>query len=153
VSKPAVPARGDYRVFYPISTRWSDNDIYGHVNNVTYYSYFDTAANRYLIEEGGLDITDGSVVGYVVSSGCAYHAPITYPEPIEAGLRVDRLGNSSVQYGIAIFRAGEQQAVAHGHFVHVFVEREHDRSVPIPANLRAALQRIQQPSGENSPPG
>ncbi len=150
MSKPAVPTRADYRVFYPISTRWSDNDIYGHVNNVTYYSYFDTAANRYLIEEGGLDITDGSVVGYVVSSGCAYHAPITYPEPIEAGLRVDRLGNSSVQYGIAIFRAGGQEAVAHGHFIHVFVEREHDRSVPIPGNLRAALARIQQPSGENS---
>ena len=94
--------------------------------------------------------TDGSVVGYVVSSGCAYHAPITYPEPIEAGLRVDRLGNSSVQYGIAIFRAGGQEAVAHGHFIHVFVEREHDRSVPIPANLRTALARIQQPPGENS---
>ena len=149
MTKPAVPTRADYRVFYPISTRWSDNDIYGHVNNVTYYSYFDTAANRYLIEEGGLDITDGSVVGYVVSSGCAYHAPITYPEPIEAGLRVDRLGNSSVQYGIAIFRAGGQEAVAHGHFIHVFVEREHDRSVPIPANLRTALARIQQPPGEN----
>lgn len=142
MSKEAIPGRDDYRVFYPITTRWSDNDIYGHVNNVTYYSYFDTAANRYLIEEGGLDIEDGSVVGYVVNSGCQYHAPITYPETIEAGVRVDRLGNSSVQYGIAIFREGEQQAAAHGHFVHVFVERAQNKAVPIPANLRAALEKL-----------
>ena len=143
MSKAALPNRGDYKIFYPISTRWSDNDIYGHVNNVTYYSYFDTAANRYLIEEGGLDITDGSIVGYVVNSGCEYHAPITYPEVIEAGVRVDRLGNSSVQYGIAIFREGEENAAAHGHFVHVFVERAENRSVPIPQNLRTALERLQ----------
>jgi acyl-CoA thioester hydrolase len=142
VSKPQVPGRADYKVFYPITTRWSDNDIYGHVNNVTYYSYFDTAANRYLIEEGGLDISDGSIVGYVVNSGCEYHAPITYPEAIEAGVRVDRLGNSSVQYGIAIFRTGEDRAAAHGHFVHVFVDREADRSVPIPPALRSALERL-----------
>jgi acyl-CoA thioester hydrolase len=142
MSKPEVPVRADYKVFYPISTRWSDNDIYGHVNNVTYYSYFDTAANRYLIEEGGLDISDGSIVGYVVNSGCAYHAPLTYPEPVEAGLRVDRLGNSSVQYGLAIFRAGGDVAVAHGHFVHVFVDRAENSSVPIPTGLRAALERI-----------
>ena len=143
MNKPQVPTRSEYKVFYPITTRWSDNDIYGHVNNVTYYSYFDTAANRYLIEEGGLDISDGSIVGYVVNSGCEYHAPITYPESVEAGVRVDRLGNSSVQYGIAIFREGEQQAAAHGHFVHVFVAREENRSVPIPRNLRAALERLQ----------
>ena len=143
MSKAPIPTRADYRVFYPISTRWSDNDIYGHVNNVTYYSYFDTAANRYLIEEGGLDISDGSIVGYVVNSGCEYHAPITYPETIEAGVRVDRLGNSSVQYGIAIFREGEEQAAAHGHFVHVFVDRAADKSVPIPKNLRTALARLQ----------
>jgi acyl-CoA thioester hydrolase len=142
MSKDGVPTRADYGIFYPISTRWSDNDIYGHVNNVTYYSYFDTAANRYLIEEGGLDISDGSVVGYVVNSGCEYHAPLTYPEPIEAGLRVDRLGTSSVQYGLAIFRQGEDEAVAHGHFVHVFVDRAANRSVPIPAALRAALERL-----------
>ncbi len=142
MNKPARPTRADYRVFYPITTRWSDNDIYGHVNNVSYYSYFDTAANRYLIEEGGLDISDGRIVGYVVNSGCAYHAPITYPETIEAGLRVDRLGTSSVQYGIAIFRQGEEEAAAHGHFVHVFVERATDGATPIPDGLRAALQRI-----------
>ena len=138
----AVPTRADYKVFYPISTRWSDNDIYGHVNNVVYYSYFDTVANRYLIEEGGLDISDGNIVGFVVNSGCQYHAAISYPESIEAGVRVDRLGNSSVQYGIAIFKQGLEQAVAHGHFVHVFVDRQANKSVPIPAPLRDALQRI-----------
>ena len=142
MSKPDIPTRADYKVFYPITTRWMDNDIYGHVNNVTYYSYFDTAANRYLIEEGGLDIEDSRIVGYVVNSGCQYHAPITYPEDIQAGLRVDRLGNSSVQYGIAIFKTGEDRAAAHGHFVHVFVERAADRSVPIPDRLRQALERL-----------
>ena len=142
MSKVQVPGRDDYKVFYPITTRWSDNDIYGHVNNVTYYSYFDTAANRYLIEEGGLDINNADTVGYVVNSGCQYHAPIAYPERLEAGLRVDRLGNSSVQYGIAIFREDEAQAVAHGHFVHVFVDRANDRAVPIPPMMRSALERI-----------
>ena len=138
----SIPARSDYKAFYPVTTRWSDNDVYGHVNNVMYYSYFDTVANRYLIEEGGLDISDGSIVGYVVNSGCEYHAPISYPEAIEAGVRVDRLGNSSVQYGIAIFKEGVDQAVAHGHFVHVFVDREANRSIAIPQGLRAALERI-----------
>ena len=142
MSKPQVPGRADYKVFYPITTRWSDNDIYGHVNNVTYYSYFDTAANRYLIEEGGLDISDGSIVGYVVNSGCEYHVPITYPEAIEAGVRVDRLGNSSVQYGVGIFRKGETLACASGHFVHVFVDRATERPVPIPEPIRSALDRI-----------
>lgn len=143
MSEKGAPTRADYKVFYPITTRWSDNDIYGHVNNVTYYSYFDSAANRYLIEEGGLDISDGTIVGYVVNSGCEYHAPITYPESVEAGVRVDRLGNSSVQYGIAIFREGEPEAAAHGHFVHVFVERARNKAVPIPVNLREALERLQ----------
>lgn len=141
-SSAQPPGREDYRVFYPITTRWADNDIYGHVNNVTYYSYFDTAANRYLIDEGGLDIAASDIVGFVVSSGCQYHAPIAYPDEIEAGLRVDRLGNSSVQYGIAIFRKGERRAVAHGHFVHVFVAREESRAVAIPDALRRALARI-----------
>ena len=142
MSKQEIPVREHYHVFYPIGTRWEDNDIYGHVNNVVYYSYFDTAANRYLIEEGGLDIENADTVGYVVNSGCQYHAPIAHPENIEAGLRVDRLGNSSVQYGIAIFREGEDQAAAHGHFVHVFVDRANDRAVPIPPMMRSALERI-----------
>jgi len=136
------PHRRDYKVFYPISTRWSDNDTYGHINNVVYYSYFDSIANRYLIEEGGLDINDGQIVGYVVQSGCDYHAPASYPEAIEGGLRVDRLGNSSVHYGIAIFRQGEDEALAHGHFVHVFVDRAANKSVPIPGSLRQALAQL-----------
>jgi acyl-CoA thioester hydrolase len=136
------PQRSDYKVFYPISTRWSDNDTYGHINNVIYYSYFDSVANRYLIEEGGLDINDGKIVGYVVQSGCDYHAPASYPEAIEGGLRVDRLGNSSVQYGIGIFRQGEDEALAHGHFIHVFVDRAANKSVPIPQGLRHALERL-----------
>jgi acyl-CoA thioester hydrolase len=142
MSRAAPPSRADYPVFYPLTTRWADNDIYGHVNNVVYYAYFDSVANRYLIEEGGLDIAAAEVVGFVVNSGCQYHAPISYPDAIEAGLRVDRLGNSSVQYGIGIFRAGEDSAAAHGHFVHVFVERASNRSVPIPEALRVALDRI-----------
>ncbi len=139
----SAPQRGDYRHFYPLSTRWSDNDIYGHINNVIYYAYFDSAANRYLIEEGNLDIHAGDVVGFVVSSGCEYHAPLSYPEPIEAGLRVDKLGNSSVRYGIGIFRQGAETAAAHGHFVHVFVDRASNKPVPIPAPLRTALAAIQ----------
>ena len=142
MSKSSLPSRENYKVFYPITTRWSDNDIYGHVNNVTYYSYFDTAANQYLIEAGGLEISDGTIVGYVVNSGCDYHSPVTYPERIEAGLRVDKLGNSSVQYGIGIFREGEDSPAAHGHFVHVFVERANNQSVAIPDSLRAALTKL-----------
>ncbi len=134
--------REDYFVFQPITTRWMDNDIYGHVNNVTYYSYFDTAVNLYLIEEGGLDIHQAPVVGFVVDSRCSYRRPIAYPDRIEAALRVDRLGNSSVQYGIGIFREGEPQACAYGHFVHVFVDRESNKPTPIPAPIRSALERI-----------
>ncbi|WP_250461280.1 acyl-CoA thioesterase [Microbulbifer litoralis] len=136
-------ARGDYRVFYPITTRWMDNDIYGHVNNVTYYSYFDSAVNRYLIEEGGLDIHRAPVVGFVVNSSCDYRAPIAYPQAIEAGLRVARLGNSSVTYEVGIFRRGEDSACAAGSFTHVFVERAANRSVAIPEPIRRALQAIQ----------
>ena len=138
----SIPCRADYKQFYPVTTRWSDNDIYGHINNVIYYSYFDSVANRYLIEEGGLDIGDGKIVGFVVSSGCEYHTPVSYPEAIEAGLRVEKLGNSSVRYGIAIFKAGTDQAVAHGFFVHVFVERAANKSVSIPGPLREALAKI-----------
>ncbi len=137
-----VPGRADYKVFYPITTRWSDNDIYGHINNVVYYSYFDSVANRYLIEAGGMQIPDDPVVGYVVSSGCDYVSSLEYPDPIEGGLRVDRLGNSSVQYGIGIFRQGEDSPAAYGHFVHVFVDRVANQSVPIPAPIRSALEQI-----------
>jgi acyl-CoA thioester hydrolase len=134
--------RAEYRHFQPITTRWHDNDIYGHVNNVTYYSFFDSAVNSYLIEQGGLDIHDGSVVGFVVSSSCDYFASIAYPQVIEVGLRVGKLGNSSVQYELAVFKAGEDEACAAGRFVHVFVERQSNRPVTIPEVLRQALQRL-----------
>jgi len=142
MSESKIESRENYFAFKPITTRWMDNDAYGHVNNVTYYSYFDTAANCYLIEEGGLDIENGSVIGFVVNSGCNYNSPIAYPEKIEAGLRVDRLGNSSVTYGLAIFKEGETQAAAQGHFVHVFVDRETNKPVAIPDKMRAALEAI-----------
>ncbi len=134
--------RADYRHFQPITTRWHDNDIYGHVNNVVYYSYFDSAVNAYLIARGGLDIHEGEVVGFVVSSSCDYFASITFPDVLEVGLRVGKLGNSSVQYELAIFKAGEAQACAAGRFVHVFVERASNRPTPIPAGLRQALEAL-----------
>jgi len=134
--------RRDYKHFQPITTRWHDNDIYGHVNNVVYYGFFDTAVNNYLIQQGGLDIQDGDIVGFVVSSACDYFASIAYPELIEVGLRVAKLGNSSVQYELAIFREGEQEACAAGRFVHVFVERASNRPTAIPPRLRAALEAL-----------
>lgn len=134
--------RSDYLHFQPITTRWHDNDLYGHVNNVTYYSYFDSAVNAYLIEVGGLDIHGGAVVGFVVSSSCDYFASIAFPERIEVGLRVGKLGNSSVQYELAVFKAGEDEACAAGRFVHVFVERQSNRPVTIPEPLRTALTAL-----------
>ncbi len=137
-----IEIRDDYAVFYPITTRWSDNDLYGHVNNVTYYSYFDTVANRYLIEAGGLDIHRAQVIGVVVESHCNYHSAVAYPQNLEAGLRVDKLGTRSVTYGIGIFEAGAQQASANGHFVHVFVERANNTPAPVPDAIRRALEKI-----------
>jgi len=137
-----TPQRTDYRHFQPVTTRWHDNDIYGHVNNVTYYSFFDSTVNSYLIERGGLDIHEGSVVGFVVSSACDYFASIAYPDLIEVGLRVAKLGNSSVQYELAIFRAGEAEACAAGRFVHVFVDRQSNQPVAIPAEMREALEHL-----------
>lgn len=139
---PPQHRRGDYPHFQPITTRWHDNDVYGHVNNVTYYSYFDSAVNAYLIEVGGLDIHSGEVVGFVVSSSCDYFASIAFPDAIEIGLRVGKLGNSSVQYELAVFKTGEDEACAAGRFVHVFVDRTSNRPVPIPEALRGALARL-----------
>lgn len=135
------PERAAYPYQTAITTRWNDNDIYGHINNVAYYAFFDSAANRYLIAEGGLDIATSPVIGVVVESKCNYHAPLAYPESITAGVRVDKLGNRSVTYGIAIFGHGDL-AAAHGHFVHVFVDRVTRRPVEIPAALRGALEKI-----------
>ncbi|MGE0402414.1 MAG: acyl-CoA thioesterase [Kofleriaceae bacterium] len=141
-----MPADRPLLVAYPyitsFTTRWMDNDIYGHINNVAYYSFFDTAANRFLIERGGLDIANARVIGLVVESKCAYHAPLAYPQELRAGVRVDKLGNRAVTYGIAIFAEGDDRAAAHGHFVHVFVERATRAPVAIPEPLRAALSSI-----------
>ncbi len=135
-----LSARSDYVYFSPISTRWMDNDIYGHVNNVTYYSYFDTVANEYLMKEGGLDIHAAEVVGFVVASSCQYNSPIAYPDKIEAGFRVNKLGNRSVEYGVAIFKAGDEAAAACGTFTHVFVNRKLNQAVAIPDTIRTALE-------------
>lgn len=142
MSRPAPPTRDAYRWTCPITTRWSDNDVYHHVNNVVYYSYFDTVANTYLIEEGGLDFREGDVVGFVVNSSCSYHAPIAFPQALTGALRVDKLGNSSVIYGIAIFADDADSACAHGTFTHVFVDRGSNRPVPIPEPLRSALEAL-----------
>lgn len=134
--------RADYRFFLPIATRWKDNDVYGHVNNVEYYSYFDTVINTYLIAEGGLDIHRGAVIGVCAESHCRFLGEIAFPETIAAGLRVEKLGNSSVRYGIGLFRDGRDEPAAEGWFVHVFVDRGSRRATPIPAAMREALQPL-----------
>lgn len=134
--------RERYRYFVPITTRWHDNDIYGHVNNVVYYSYFDTTANHFLIHEGGLDIANSTIIGLAVSSQCEYFAAVAYPDELEGALRVGRLGNSSVTYELAIFKRGAQMAVAAGSFTHVFVGRADNRPTPIPERIRAALETV-----------
>ncbi len=137
-----APSRSAYRAFRPIATRWSDNDIYGHINNVEYYAFFDTVVNGHLIERGVLDIHDGGTVGLVIETKCNYFAPLAFPELLEGGLRVDRIGTSSVQYGIAIFAENADTAAAAGHFIHVYVERETRRPVPLPQELREALEPL-----------
>ncbi len=142
MSKRAPNRRDAYRHFQCIPTRWMDNDVYGHVNNVVYYSFFDTVVNQYLIEQGVLDIESSEVVGLVVETGCQYFAPITFPDIVTAGLRVAKLGNSSVRYEIGIFRNDEHAASAQGHFMHVYVDRATRRPARLPATLRSALERI-----------
>lgn len=136
-------SRAEFKVFYPVATRWMDNDIYGNVSNVSYYSYFDTAANIFLINHCGLDIQSGEVLGLVVSSGCEYLQPIAFPQKIEVGLRIDRLGNSSVQYGLAIFKNKQPHACAFGHLIHVFVDRQSKRPVRIPDTMRKNMEKIE----------
>jgi acyl-CoA thioester hydrolase len=140
-----VPTRADYRWFLSIPTRWMDNDVYGHVNNVVYYSYFDTVVNRMLIAEGLLDIERSPTIGLCVESHCAFAAPLAFPETVEAGLRIGRLGNSSVRYEIALFREGVEPPAATGHFVHDFVDRATRRPIPLDANAREKLGRLMTP--------
>jgi acyl-CoA thioester hydrolase len=141
-ARPPVPSRDQFVHFQTIPSRWADNDVYGHINNAVYYFYFDTAVNRWLLDHGGLVIAESPVVGIVVETGCRYHRSFTYPEDIEAGIRVDRLGSSSVRYCIGLFGAGEREARADGHFVHVYVERQSMRPVPIPPATRGGLERL-----------
>ena len=135
--------RSGYRYFADITSRWMDNDIYGHVNNVQYYSYFDSAVNRFLIEHGGLDIHNDQVVGFVVESKCQYFSPIAYPNAIEIGLSVAKLSNRSVTYQLGVFVKGKPDICAQGDFVHVFVDRASNQSVAIPEGIRLALANIQ----------
>jgi acyl-CoA thioester hydrolase len=135
--------REDYPHLLDIQTRWDDNDVYGHVNNVHYYGYFDTAINRWLIAEGGLDIHgSGEAIGVCAESHCSYREGVSFPETIEAGLRVGKLGHSSVRYELGIFRQGERTAAASGWFVHVFVDPESRAPAPIPTRIRESLQRL-----------
>jgi acyl-CoA thioester hydrolase len=134
--------RDDYPHLLAIPTRWHDNDAYGHVNNVVYYAYFDTVINAWLIAEGGLDIHAGPVIGLCAESHCEFRAALTFPETVEAGLRVGTLGRSSVRYEIGLFRAGVDEPAAVGWFVHVFVDRETRRPVEIPPRLRSALETL-----------
>jgi acyl-CoA thioester hydrolase len=143
-------SRAGFPHFLKIPTRWMDNDIYGHVNNVVYYSYFDTVINKYLIEAGGLDIAAGAVIGLAVETHCQFKRPLTFPAVVDAGLRVGRLGTSSVRYEIGLFAEGEEAIAASGHFVHVFVDRATRRPVPIPERLREALTVLTVPVSQQT---
>jgi len=142
MTRPTPDSRDAYRHFQSIATRWMDNDVYGHVNNVVYYSYFDTVVNQYLIEQHVLDIEKSNVIGLVVETQCHYFAPLTFPDLVHAGLRVARLGNSSVRYEIGLFRNEEATVCAQGHFIHVYVDRASRRAVAIPADMRLTLERL-----------
>ncbi len=140
MSRPAPATRADFAAFEPIETRWADNDVYGHINNVTYYAYFDTAVNRRLAAAGLLDIEHGDTIGLVVETGCQYHAPAAFPDALEAGVKVARIGSSSVRYEIAIFKQGEDSAIAEGHFTHVYVDRQTRRPKPLSDDWRETLE-------------
>ena len=141
-ARPAAATRGEYRYHQPITTRWMDNDAYGHVNNVHFLSYFDTVVNTYLIGRGALDIKASPTIGLVVETTCQYLAPLTYPETVTAGLRVAHVGRSSVRYEIALFAEGSETAAAQGHFVHVYVDRATQRPVKLPPALQAVVDDL-----------
>lgn len=142
-TRPQPEPRESYRVFRPITTRWMDNDQYGHVNNVVYYAWFDTAVNAHLIEQGALDPLGGQTIGLVIETQCHYFAPLAFPQTIEAGIRVAHMGSSSVRYEVGLFAQGESLSAARGHFVHVYVDRETRRPMPLPPALRQVLEALQ----------
>jgi len=141
-SRPEPESRSGYKVFRSIGTRWMDNDAYGHVNNVVYYSWFDTAVNAHLIEQGVLDIHQGQTIGLVIETQCNYFAPLAFPQTVEAGIRVARLGESSVRYEVGLFAQGEDLTAAKGHFIHVYVDQATRRPVPLPASLKTVLENL-----------
>jgi acyl-CoA thioester hydrolase len=140
--KPQPEPRSAYKVFRTISTRWMDNDAYGHVNNVVYYSWFDTAVNAYLIEQGVLDIEQGQTIGLVIETQCNYFAPLAFPQTVEAGIRVARLGNSSVRYEVGLFAQDAPLTAAKGHFIHVYVDRPTRRPTHLPESLKTVLEKL-----------
>ena len=140
--RPTPASRADYRVFREITTRWMDNDAYGHVNNVVYYSWFDTAVNAYLIERGGLDIERGETIGLVIETQCNYFEPLAFPQSIEAGIRVARIGSSSVRYEVGLFARDKPLCAARGHFVHVYVDRSTRRPAALPPDLLSVLKGL-----------
>lgn len=140
--KPEPDRRSAYAHFQPITTRWMDNDVYGHVNNVVYYSYFDTVVNTYLIHAGVLDYVAGQSIGLVIETQCNYFSSLSFPDTVVAGLRVAKLGKSSVRYEVGLFRNDDDVAAAQGHFVHVYVDRETRTPNPLPPALRQALERL-----------
>ena len=140
--RPVPSTRENYRAFGTIQTRWMDNDIYGHMNNVVHYSLFDTAVNGWLIEKGVLDIHAGNQIGLVVETGCRYFSEMAFPDVVTAGIRVARLGTSSVRYEVGLFRNDEDEAAAEGFFVHVYVDRQTRKPTPLDDRLRAALEGI-----------
>ncbi len=142
IEKTQPLPRAAYKVFREIGTRWMDNDVYGHVNNVVYYSWFDTAVNAYLIEQDVLDIHAGAVVGLVIETQCNYFSPLAFPQTVDAGIRVARLGSSSVRYEVGLFAQHEALTAASGHFVHVYVDRESRRPVALPTALRSVLEKL-----------
>ncbi len=142
IDKPQAEPRSAYRVFRTIGTRWMDNDVYGHVNNVVYYSWFDTAVNGYLIEQGALDIHHGETIGLVIETQCNYFSPLAFPQMVEAGIRVAKLGRSSVRYEVGLFAQGEPLTAAKGHFVHVYVDKNTRRPSPLPTQLKTTLETL-----------
>jgi acyl-CoA thioester hydrolase len=142
MTRPAPELRDTYRHFQVIPTRWADNDVYGHVNNVVYYSFFDTVVNQYLIEQRALHLETSTVIGLVVETQCEYFAPISFPDVVHAGLRVAKIGNSSVRYEIGLFKNDENTASAQGYFVHVYVDRASRRPAALPADMRSVLGKI-----------
>jgi len=141
-AKPQPEPREAYHVYRTIGTRWMDNDAYGHVNNVVYYSWFDTAVNAYLIEQGVLDIAHGLTIGLVIETQCNYFSPLAFPQAVEAGIRVARMGSSSVRYEVGLFAQGESMTAAKGHFIHVYVDRHSRRPVPLPDAFRRVLETL-----------